>query len=252
MWPCTPRQCSCANCNPGLHYTHPEPKLTPISPNVNRWAVLTSCFSHKDWGHIFFNGFTFFFMSPMVLKMLGSRSFIGLYLGGRPHIPHPPLHLFNLDQPAWSDAYPLFSTTATSTNATYPPTERPAPSTASSPSSHASHPPSSSLSTASSPSLLGSWSQHYLDTTHIRHTRTKYVIVLHLPLKWVGSVVLTMPIYRSIARRNRYRRPYRRYALWRRVFHLAPSQWEVGVHPVISRHHQSCLTVARGASTRHY
>ncbi|KAJ3510053.1 hypothetical protein NMY22_g16092 [Coprinellus aureogranulatus] len=45
------------------------------------WTLLTSCFSHKDWGHIFFNGFTFFFMSPMVLRLLGSRSFIFLYLG---------------------------------------------------------------------------------------------------------------------------------------------------------------------------
>ncbi|KIK08582.1 hypothetical protein K443DRAFT_563619 [Laccaria amethystina LaAM-08-1] len=46
------------------------------------WTPVTSCFSHKDVGHIFFNGFTFFFMAQPVLQMLGGRSFVFLYMGG--------------------------------------------------------------------------------------------------------------------------------------------------------------------------
>jgi membrane associated rhomboid family serine protease len=46
------------------------------------WTLVTACFSHRDWAHILFNGFTFFFMAQPVLKMLGSRQFIFLYLGG--------------------------------------------------------------------------------------------------------------------------------------------------------------------------
>lgn len=56
---------------------------------LNSWTILTSCFSHQDLGHILFNGFTFFFMSPIVLKILGSRSFIGLYLGGTHPVSFP-------------------------------------------------------------------------------------------------------------------------------------------------------------------
>ena len=47
-----------------------------------RWTPVTSCFSHKDVGHIFFNGFTFYFMAQPVLQMLGGRSFMFLYMGG--------------------------------------------------------------------------------------------------------------------------------------------------------------------------
>jgi hypothetical protein len=52
-----------------------------------RWTPVTSCFSHKDVGHIFFNGFTFFFMAQPVLQMLGGRSFVFLYMGGSFHTP---------------------------------------------------------------------------------------------------------------------------------------------------------------------
>ncbi|RXW25152.1 hypothetical protein EST38_g685 [Candolleomyces aberdarensis] len=45
------------------------------------WTVITSCFSHQDWGHILLNGVTFFFMAPTVLDLLKSRRFIFLYLG---------------------------------------------------------------------------------------------------------------------------------------------------------------------------
>ncbi|KAH9483030.1 RHOMBOID-like protein 12, mitochondrial [Psilocybe cubensis] len=46
------------------------------------YTLMTSVFSHMDWSHILFNGFTFFFMANPVLEMLGSRNFILLYLGG--------------------------------------------------------------------------------------------------------------------------------------------------------------------------
>ncbi|EAU84584.2 hypothetical protein CC1G_00103 [Coprinopsis cinerea okayama7 len=45
------------------------------------WTLLTSCFSHQDMAHIFFNGFTFFFTAPVVLQMIGSKRFIFLYMG---------------------------------------------------------------------------------------------------------------------------------------------------------------------------
>ncbi|KAF6762766.1 hypothetical protein DFP72DRAFT_876882 [Ephemerocybe angulata] len=45
------------------------------------WTAITSCFSHKDFSHILFNGFTFFFMAPVVLQILGGRRFIFLYMG---------------------------------------------------------------------------------------------------------------------------------------------------------------------------
>ncbi|TEB35444.1 rhomboid-domain-containing protein [Coprinellus micaceus] len=45
------------------------------------WVAMTACFSHKDWSHILFNGFTFFFMAPLVLRTLGSKTFIFLYIG---------------------------------------------------------------------------------------------------------------------------------------------------------------------------
>ncbi|KAH6915149.1 hypothetical protein BKA70DRAFT_1093896 [Coprinopsis sp. MPI-PUGE-AT-0042] len=46
------------------------------------WTPLTCTFSHKDFGHILFNGFTFFFTAPVVLQMLGNKKFLALYLGG--------------------------------------------------------------------------------------------------------------------------------------------------------------------------
>ncbi|KAF8171820.1 hypothetical protein BJ912DRAFT_860398 [Pholiota molesta] len=45
------------------------------------WTPLTACFSHENLPHILLNGFTFFFMGPTVLEILGSRQFIFLYLG---------------------------------------------------------------------------------------------------------------------------------------------------------------------------
>ncbi|EIN10674.1 rhomboid-domain-containing protein [Punctularia strigosozonata HHB-11173 SS5] len=53
--------------------------------NINSgriWTPLTSCFSHSDLAHIFVNGFSFFFMAPTVLSLLGNARFIGLYFGG--------------------------------------------------------------------------------------------------------------------------------------------------------------------------
>ncbi|KAF9550331.1 rhomboid-domain-containing protein [Agrocybe pediades] len=46
------------------------------------WTPLTACFSHQNLPHILMNGFTFFFMAPPVLQILGNKSFLGLYLGG--------------------------------------------------------------------------------------------------------------------------------------------------------------------------
>ncbi|RDX53167.1 hypothetical protein OH76DRAFT_1376444 [Lentinus brumalis] len=46
------------------------------------YTLLTSCFSHEDAMHLAFNGFTFYFMAPHVLGILGNVSFLGLYLGG--------------------------------------------------------------------------------------------------------------------------------------------------------------------------
>ncbi|EIW62087.1 uncharacterized protein TRAVEDRAFT_163861 [Trametes versicolor FP-101664 SS1] len=46
------------------------------------WTVVTSCFSHESSMHILFNGFTYYFMAPLVLSILGNVGFLGLYLGG--------------------------------------------------------------------------------------------------------------------------------------------------------------------------
>ncbi|KAI9001225.1 hypothetical protein BD414DRAFT_574685 [Trametes punicea] len=46
------------------------------------WTLLTCCFSHEDTTHLLFNGFTFYFMAPFVLSILGNVGFLGLYLGG--------------------------------------------------------------------------------------------------------------------------------------------------------------------------
>ncbi|KAJ6599280.1 hypothetical protein DFH09DRAFT_1130627 [Mycena vulgaris] len=48
------------------------------------WTSFTSLFKHadNDISHILFNGFTFYFMAPLTLNILGSRQFIFLYLGG--------------------------------------------------------------------------------------------------------------------------------------------------------------------------
>ncbi|KAJ7047564.1 hypothetical protein C8F04DRAFT_1059331 [Mycena alexandri] len=46
------------------------------------WTPFTSMFAHADIPHILFNGFTFYFMAPITLQILGSRQFLFLYLGG--------------------------------------------------------------------------------------------------------------------------------------------------------------------------
>ncbi|KAF9046048.1 rhomboid-domain-containing protein [Hymenopellis radicata] len=44
------------------------------------WTLITAAFSHIDFGHILFNGLTFYFFARPVLEVLGSRSFLGFYL----------------------------------------------------------------------------------------------------------------------------------------------------------------------------
>lgn len=47
------------------------------------WTLLTACFSHKDTSHALFNGLTFYFMAPAVMRLLGNKRFLMLYfLGG--------------------------------------------------------------------------------------------------------------------------------------------------------------------------
>ncbi|TFK27084.1 hypothetical protein FA15DRAFT_567481, partial [Coprinopsis marcescibilis] len=46
------------------------------------WTLLTSCFSQRDFSHIIFNAFTFYFTAPAVLYMLGARKFLWVYIGG--------------------------------------------------------------------------------------------------------------------------------------------------------------------------
>jgi len=45
------------------------------------WTLLTACFSHEDTTHIFVNAFTFYFMAPTVLQLLGNVRFLGFYMG---------------------------------------------------------------------------------------------------------------------------------------------------------------------------
>ncbi|TBU32095.1 rhomboid-domain-containing protein [Dichomitus squalens] len=50
---------------------------------AGRWyTLLTACFSHADTSHILFNGFTFYFVAPLVISILGNAGFLSLYLGG--------------------------------------------------------------------------------------------------------------------------------------------------------------------------
>ncbi|GJE84614.1 rhomboid-domain-containing protein [Phanerochaete sordida] len=46
------------------------------------WTLLTASFSHEGVMHIFTNAFTFYFMAPPVLQLLGNSGFLALYLGG--------------------------------------------------------------------------------------------------------------------------------------------------------------------------
>ena len=51
------------------------------SGRLARYTLLTACFSPETAGHILFNGFTFYFMAPLVISILGNVGFLGLYLG---------------------------------------------------------------------------------------------------------------------------------------------------------------------------
>ncbi|KIP12854.1 hypothetical protein PHLGIDRAFT_97577 [Phlebiopsis gigantea 11061_1 CR5-6] len=46
------------------------------------WTLVTSAFSHAGIGHILVNAFTYYFMAPPVLALLGNSGFLALYLGG--------------------------------------------------------------------------------------------------------------------------------------------------------------------------
>ncbi|KAE9391625.1 rhomboid-domain-containing protein, partial [Gymnopus androsaceus JB14] len=46
------------------------------------WTAATCMFSHERLDHIFFNMFTFYFLSRPVLGILGTRRFLSLYIGG--------------------------------------------------------------------------------------------------------------------------------------------------------------------------
>ncbi|EPT02879.1 hypothetical protein FOMPIDRAFT_1160030 [Fomitopsis schrenkii] len=45
------------------------------------WTLLTACFSHEDTTHLFVNAFSFYFMAPTVLQMLGNTRFLAFYMG---------------------------------------------------------------------------------------------------------------------------------------------------------------------------
>lgn len=64
-------------------YTNLSPRTLRETRPI-RWTVVTSCFSHESSMHILFNGFTYYFMAPLVLSILGNVGFLGLYLGGMP------------------------------------------------------------------------------------------------------------------------------------------------------------------------
>lgn len=46
------------------------------------WTLLTSCFSHSTGSHIFINCLGLWFVAPAAASLIGSASFLGLYLGG--------------------------------------------------------------------------------------------------------------------------------------------------------------------------
>ncbi|KZT72621.1 rhomboid-domain-containing protein [Daedalea quercina L-15889] len=45
------------------------------------WTLLTACFSHEDVSHILVNAFSFYFMAPTVLQILGNTHFLAFYMG---------------------------------------------------------------------------------------------------------------------------------------------------------------------------
>lgn len=50
--------------------------------NGRIWTILSSCMSHENTSHLLFNAFTYYFMAPAVLALLGNTSFLVLYFGG--------------------------------------------------------------------------------------------------------------------------------------------------------------------------
>ncbi|KAH9062084.1 rhomboid-domain-containing protein [Lactarius vividus] len=49
--------------------------------NGRFWTLVTSTFSHAQFGHALFNGLTFWFLAPTALFVLGNTQFLALYLG---------------------------------------------------------------------------------------------------------------------------------------------------------------------------
>ncbi|PWN38401.1 rhomboid-domain-containing protein, partial [Meira miltonrushii] len=43
------------------------------------WTLLTACFSHKDYAHMFVNMLTYFFFGRTILNLVGGRSFLFFY-----------------------------------------------------------------------------------------------------------------------------------------------------------------------------
>ncbi|MHB8604873.1 MAG: rhomboid family intramembrane serine protease [Thermoplasmatota archaeon] len=46
------------------------------------WVIITSVFAHIEPNHIFLNGLVFFFMAPTVERLIGSKRFAILFVGG--------------------------------------------------------------------------------------------------------------------------------------------------------------------------
>lgn len=46
------------------------------------WTLLTSIFTHVSIGHLFFNALAFFFFAPSLEKLIGTRRFTYLFVGG--------------------------------------------------------------------------------------------------------------------------------------------------------------------------
>lgn len=56
--------------------------FSPRQPLIlYRWSLVTSFFSHMDFWHLGFNMFTFYFLAPPVLQILGPAKFLTLYFG---------------------------------------------------------------------------------------------------------------------------------------------------------------------------
>lgn len=57
--------------------------LSEVNIRAGRlWTLITSCFSHKSGGHIFFNALGLYFIAPACVSLVGPSAFLGLYLAG--------------------------------------------------------------------------------------------------------------------------------------------------------------------------